>query len=299
MALILKKEKKMKGFTKKTITAIVMTATALASVSSFASNYQPSTDNQVGRNVDHNRGDTYVNPNLYKSLSVADGNLRSLKYYEDDITEEMGYVIAYGNNLKDFNEFIGTRVIHGDLKIHDNPLEHTYGFQNIEYVGGSIHMSDTRIQKGGLDGFLKVKGVGGDFIMSESTFKKDAEVDARGVAELVNIGGELRFSGIKITSSKQWKLKKARKISMDNTGQRNASLLSNVRNVVDINLKGNPLIDISDLHRVEVEGHILIDKSVANNPNFRGMSSSALLCQSENTKHFHPEGLQQEQACEQ
>lgn len=273
-----------------------LTGTAVANQN--IDNYQPSTANQVGRYVDHNDGDTYVNPNLYKSFSLAKGNLRSLKYYKDDITEEVGHVIAYGNRLKHFNEFVDTRIIRGDLKIHDNPVEHIYGFQNVEYVGGSIHMYETRIKKGGLDSFLKLKGIGGDFIISESTFKKDVEVDSRGIAELVNVGGELRLSGVKIKSSKQWKLRTARKISMDNTGQRDASLLSEVREAVDINLKGNPLVDISDLYRAKIPGHILIDKSVGNNPNFRGMSSSAWLCQPENAKHFHPEGLQQEQACE-
>src|SRR5690554_378160 len=101
------------------LASILVTGTATAS--SEIENYKPSTQNQVGRNVDHNSGDTYVDPDRFKSLSLAEAQLRSLERYSDSISSEMGHIYIYGNQIPNVNVFLNTSVIHGNLVMHDNP----------------------------------------------------------------------------------------------------------------------------------------------------------------------------------
>ncbi|WP_133155041.1 hypothetical protein [Billgrantia endophytica] len=279
------------------LASMVITGTAVANPE--IPNYKPSTENQVGRNVDHNNGDTYVDPENFKSLSLAEAQLRSLERYESDIGEHLGHVIIYGNQLTNVNEFIETRMIHGNLTLHDNPLQHIRGFQSLERIGGGLQLYNTRIQRESLDGFLSLKFIGGDILMGESTFKRNETVNIRGFRNLETVGNDFRLSGIKIESlSPLSNLSSVGNyFDLSNTGIKDVSGLQRLRYVSDMNLSGNPLMDISGLHRLEVEGHILIDKQAANNPNFRGLRPSAKLCQPGMAKHFHPDGATQDDVC--
>lgn len=292
----------MKGFTKKTITAMMLTATALASVSSFASDYQPSTVNQVGRNVDHNNNNaTVVNPNLYKSISVADGNLRSLERYKDHITKEMGHIIAYGNNIETFDELYGVEKIYGDFKIHDNPVNNMRFCQTITHIGGSFDLYNTRIDREDIDGCLNLEYVGNNFMIGESAFPKGKEVDLKGLQSLKIVRNYFNISGIRLKNNNlDWakNLEVVGHFNASNTGITNTYGLSGLRQAVEINLSQNPLIDLGGMEKVKIEGYIFIDKEVPNKPNFRGMKSSAWLCQEGNAKHFHPNGAKQEEVCE-
>ena len=291
----------MKEFTKKTITAMMLTATALASVSSFASDYQPSTANQVGRYVDHNNNNaTVVNPNLYKSISVADRNLRSLERYKNHITKEMGHIIAYGNNIETFDELYGVEKIYGDFKIHDNPINNMRFCQTITHIGGSFDVYDTRIDREDMDGCLNLEYVGNNFMIGESAFPKGKEVDLRGLQGLKIVRNHFNVSGIRMKNNNlDWarNLEVVGYFNASNTGITNTYGLSGLRQAVDINLSQNPLVDLGGMEKVKIEGHIFIDKEVPNNPNFRGMKSSAWLCQEGNAKHFHPNGAKQEEVC--
>ena len=279
------------------LASIMITGTAFAN--SEIPNYKPSTENQVGRNVDHNEGDTYVNPTSFKSLSLADKNLRSLGRFKDSIGEEVGHAIIYGNQLTNVNEFYNTKKIYGNLKMHDNPITHLRGFQSLEEIRGSFHIYNTRIKKENLDGLLNLKSVGGDFIMGESTFKKDHYVDLRGLQSLEEVSNDFQLNKVKIKSLTPLNrlTRVGNLLDLSQTEIKDLSGIQNLKYVGDANLSGNPLVDISGLHTLEVEGHILIDKTVLNNPNFRGLRSSAWLCQPENANKFHPNGVQQQDVC--
>ncbi|MCH4812840.1 hypothetical protein [Vreelandella neptunia] len=285
----------------KKTTILTMLGSTMITGTTFANpeipNYKPTTVNQVGRYVDHNKGDTYVNPSLLKSISLARKNLQSLKLFEDDITEDMGHVIIYGNKLKNVNEFYGTKNIHGSLIMHDNEIENLDGFQQVENIGGGLHLYDNNLECN-IDGLLNVETIGSDVIITDSAFRKCNEVDMRGFQKLKSVNNGLNLSGIKIKSSVKWMIERVTGIlELSNTGLTNTNLLQELKYAGDINLRGNNLNDISSLHEAEVEGHILIDKAVLNNPHFRGLRSSAKLCQTGQAKHFHPNGISQKEAC--
>lgn len=279
------------------LASILVTGTATAS--SKIESYKPSTENQVGRNVDHNSGDTYVDPDRFKSLSLAEAQLRSLERYSDSISSEMGHVYIYGNQITNVNAFLNTSVIHGNLVMHDNPIEHLRGFQNVERIEGGLQLYNTRIQRENIDGFLNLKSVGSDIIMGKTTFRKGEVINLRGFQNLETVGNGFRLAGIKIQTLNP--LSNLRHVGghfdLSDTSITELNGLQNLRYANSINLSGNPLIDISGLHRLEVEGHILIDKQVINNPNFRGLRPSARLCQPEMAKHFHPSGATQADVC--
>lgn len=289
---------------KKTLIALALltTISGTAVANQNVENYQPSTDNQVGRNVDHNNNNaTVVNPNLYKSISVAVGNLRSLERYKDHITKEMGHIIAYGNNIETFDELYGVERIYGDFKIHDNPVNNMRFCQTITHIGGSFDLYNTRIDREDIDGCLNLEYVGNNFMIGESAFPEGKEVDLRGLQSLKIVRNYFNISGIRLKNNNlDWakNLEVVGHFNASNTGITNTYGLSGLRQAVEINLSQNPLIDLGGMEKVKIEGHIFIDKEVPNKPNFRGMKSSAWLCQPEKAKHFHPDGLQQEQACE-
>lgn len=290
-------EKRRKGM-KKTIMAIAIGVLAVSS-GAMASINKPSTDNQVGRSVDHNIDDTYVNPDIFKSISVAEKGLRSFKHFENDIERKMGHIISYGNKIKNVDEFIDTDEIAGNLDIHNNTINNLNGFQNLEVIGGSFHLYNTRIKRNDLDGLLKLEKVGGDFIIDGKTFYQNENVNLRGLKSLEYVEDELRLEGVQVYSTEPLKnLRKAGYINLKNTGITEIDGLQNVKEVADINLDGNNIIDINPLYKTKVKGHLLIDKRVASNPNFRKLRKGAWLCKPENAKHFHRNGITQEQACQ-
>lgn len=287
----------MKKFIRKTITATVMTVTALASVSSFASNYKPSIENQVGRMVDHNTGATKVNPDLYKSLSFAAGKMDTLAYARQYLSEEMGHIYIYGNNLKTIDEIYGVKVIHGNFHLHDNPIKTLRGTQLVERIGGNIHLHNMDLRDN-LDGFVILEEVGGYFLIQPSAFHNKV-VDFRGLGNLQVVRDHFSIRGVQVKSYEPFSsLVETGHFDASNTGMTTTEYFENYEKASSINFAGNNIEDLSGLRNVDIEGYILIDRMVLNNANLVKMPASSVMCQEDKKGHYHPNGISQEEACE-
>lgn len=255
-----------------------------------------STENQLGRDYNIDSGTATVDTR-FTSYNFPEKNLRSLKTFKDKFSKQVGHLSFYGNNLSNVNEMFVIEYIDGNVSLHGNPLLNIDGMQNVVIINGSFYLYNNKLED--LDGMLNVERVNGDLIIAKSAFRKDGQINTRGTHNLEYVGEDFQFSGIKMASLETKKLRRVEGyFDLKNNNLKDLSGASNLRYANSVNLKGNPLIDISAIHNLEVEGYILIDEEVVNNPNFRGMRASAKLCKPENAKHFHPDGASQKQLCE-